>query len=86
MPNMAFAVVFCDNRPRSVPESIMEGAPRTKESDRIQLAETLGITPSRALVIFYETETGKMLHDPSLGLQLMSDTYIVNDIIAELRS
>lgn len=26
-----------------------------------------------------------MLHDPDLGLHLMSDTYIVNDLIEELR-
>lgn len=50
----------------------------------MQLAETLRIPPSRALVVFYGTNTCRMLHDPSLGLQLMSDTYIVNDVIAEL--
>lgn len=51
----------------------------------MQLAETLHISPVRALVIFYDTETSRMLHDPKYGLQLMSDTYIVNDIITELR-
>ena len=28
----------------------------------------------------------RMLHDKDLGLHLMSDTYIVNDLIAELRN
>nr|DAG91143.1 MAG TPA: Protein of unknown function (DUF3791) [Crassvirales sp.] len=27
-----------------------------------------------------------MLHDKDLGLHLMSDTYIVNDLIEELRA
>lgn len=52
----------------------------------MQLAETLDITSERALVIFYGTETSRMLHDSRYGLQLMSDTYIVNDVIAELRA
>lgn len=52
----------------------------------MQLAETLDISPVRALVLFYSTETSRILHDPNLGLHLMSDTYIVNDIINELRS
>ncbi len=51
----------------------------------MQLAETLDVSPVRALVIFYSSETGQMMHNPSLGLQLMSDTYLVNDIIAEFR-
>lgn len=50
-----------------------------------QLADVLGISTDRALAIFYESEVCAMLHDKELGLHLMSDTYIVNDIIAELR-
>ena len=50
-----------------------------------QLAETLNISTDRALVLFYESEFCKMLHNPELGLHLMSDTYIVNDLIEELR-
>lgn len=52
----------------------------------MQLAETLDISPVRALNIFYNSETGQMMHNPSLGLHLMSDTYLVNDIISEFRS
>lgn len=50
-----------------------------------QLAETLHISTDRALVLFYESEVCRMLHDKELGLHLMSDTYIVNDLIEELR-
>lgn len=50
-----------------------------------QLAETLHISTDRALVLFYDSEVCRMLHDPDLGLHLMSDTYIVNDLIEELR-
>ena len=50
-----------------------------------QLADTLNISTDRALAIFYDSEVCRMLHDPDLGLHLMSDTYIVNDLIEELR-
>lgn len=50
-----------------------------------QLAETLDISTDRALAIFYDSDVCRILHDPELGLHLMSDTYIVNDLIAELR-
>lgn len=35
--------------------------------------------------IFYQTDVCTMIHDPRYGLHLMSDTYVVNDIIAELQ-
>lgn len=50
----------------------------------MQLAEELQISPKRAMMIFYGSTVGQQLHDPKYGYQLMSDTYIVNDIIAEL--
>ena len=50
----------------------------------MQLAEELQIPEKRAMMLFYESEVGQMLHEPKYGYQLMSDTYIVNDIIAEL--
>lgn len=52
----------------------------------IQLAETLNVSTDRALQIFYDSDVCQMLHDKDLGLYLMSDTYIVNDLIEELRS
>lgn len=51
-----------------------------------QLADTLHISTDRALQIFYDSDVCRMLHDKDLGLHLMSDTYIVNDLIAELRN
>lgn len=50
-----------------------------------QLADTLDISTDRALVLFYESEVCRLLHDPEMGLHLMSDTYIVNDLLDELR-
>lgn len=52
----------------------------------MQLAETLNVSTDRALQIFYDSDVCQMLHDKELGLHLMSDTYIVNDLIEELRS
>ena len=51
-----------------------------------QLADTLHISTDRALQLFYDSDVCRMLHDKDLGLHLMSDTYIVNDLIAELRN
>lgn len=51
----------------------------------MQLAETLQIAPEKALHYFYASRVGQQLHDPKYGFQLMSDTYIVNDVLAEIR-
>lgn len=51
----------------------------------MQLSETLNISTDRALQIFYDSDVCSMLHDKDLGLRLMSDIYIVNDLIEELR-
>ena len=51
----------------------------------LQLSERLQISTDRALQIFYDSDVCQMVHDPDLGLHLMSDTYIVNDLIEELR-
>ncbi len=51
-----------------------------------QLADTLHISTDSALQIFYDSDVCQMLHDKDLGLHLMSDTYIVNDLIEELRN
>ena len=52
----------------------------------LQLADELQISTKRALLLFYSTKVGQQLHDPKYGYQIMSDTYIVNDIKAELRT
>lgn len=57
-----------------------------KESHIIMmLADTLGIEAEQALDLFYSTQTYALLSDPKYGLQLMSDQYIVDDILEELR-
>ncbi len=49
------------------------------------LAEALHISAERALDLFYSTEVYQKLTDPKTGLQLMSDQYILEDLIHELR-
>ena len=49
------------------------------------LASVLAISEERALDLFYSTEIYRQLSDPKYGLQLMSDDYIVENILAELR-
>lgn len=50
----------------------------------MQLSEELHISSKRAMLIFYSSTVGQQLHDPKYGYQLMSDTYIVNDIKVEI--
>ncbi len=49
------------------------------------LAETLHISAERALDLFYSTQVYQQLANPKSGLQLMSDQYILEDLIRELR-
>ena len=51
----------------------------------ILLADTLKISPERALDLFYSTKVYEQMTDPKYGLQLMSDDYILEELIAELR-
>ena len=51
----------------------------------ILLAETLQIDVERALDLFYSTDTYTQLTNPKSGLQLMSDQYILENILAELK-
>ena len=41
---------------------------------------------NQALVIFYETHVCKMLYDHRYGFHIMSDDYILHDLLAELRN
>ena len=50
------------------------------------LADTLQIDAERALDLFYSTETASRLSDSRYGLQLMSDQYLIEDILTEIRS
>ncbi len=58
-----------------------------KESHIIMvLADVLHIDAERALDLFYSTRTYRQLSDPKYGLQLMSDPYIVENTLNELRN
>ena len=50
-----------------------------------QLAERLDISTDRALVLFYESEVCTFLHNKELGLHLMSDRYVLANLIQEFR-
>lgn len=49
------------------------------------LADVLQIDAERALDMFYATKVYQQLSDPKYGLQLMSDDYILEELIEELR-
>ena len=49
------------------------------------LSERLDISDERALDIFYTSRTNERLHDEHTGLYLMSDHYILDEIILELQ-
>ena len=50
------------------------------------LADTLNIDAERALDLYYSTQTARRLSDARYGLQLMSDQYLLEDIINEIAS
>lgn len=52
----------------------------------VGVSQRLGITPERALEVFYESDTCARLHDESTGLYLYGDAYIVDEIIHELEA
>ena len=51
----------------------------------MMLADSLKIDAEQALDLFYSTKTYQQLSDPKYGLQLMSDQYIVDDVLMELK-
>ena len=51
----------------------------------MMLAEQLHIDAERALDLFYSTKTYLQLSDSRFGLQQMSDQYIVDNVMEELR-
>lgn len=56
-----------------------------KESRLIMaLSDALAINPEEALDVFYSTEAYHQLSNPKTGLQLMSDGYILENILSEL--
>lgn len=51
----------------------------------MMLAKELGITPERALDLFYSTDVCRQLSDAKTGLCLMSDGYVLEDVLNEIR-
>lgn len=49
------------------------------------MAKQLDVSPERAFDIYQNSKTSELLNDERSLLYLMSDLYIVDDIIAELR-
>lgn len=50
-----------------------------------QPAKRLDISPERAFEIFQRSKTNELLHDEHSLLYLMSDLYIVDEVIIELK-
>ncbi len=50
------------------------------------LADRLQIDAEQALDLFYSTGTYRRLADPESGVRLMSDLYILEDILEELKN
>ena len=51
----------------------------------MMLAEALQIDAERALDLFYSTKTYRQLSDSKYGLQLMSDQYLLDNILMEIQ-
>ena len=51
----------------------------------VLLAQRLGIGTAQAMNIFYTSRVCKLLHNSQSGLQLMSDAYVIDEIIMELQ-
>lgn len=51
----------------------------------MMISENLHISSERALDLFYRSHVYEMLVDPRYGLQTMSDTYIFDEFMMELR-
>lgn len=59
--------------------------PMLSQHAPVSPADTLKISPERALDLYYSTKVYEQMIDPKYGLQLMSDDYILEELIAELR-
>ncbi|MBQ0104015.1 MAG: hypothetical protein KBS99_07585 [Prevotellaceae bacterium] len=50
----------------------------------MELSRRLGITPTEALMRFYESQTCAALHDRSTGLYLYGDLYVADEYMREI--
>ena len=59
---------------------------RKKSVIVMMLAQELRVDSERALDLFYSTDVCRQLSDPKTGLQLMSDGYVLEDVLSEIRT
>lgn len=52
----------------------------------MMLAQKMNISPEQALDIFYSSKTAQQLSNPDTGLRLMSDDYVLEDLLNELNN
>lgn len=52
----------------------------------IMISEALNVDIEQALDIFYHSKAYQQLQDAKYGLHLMSDKYIVEDVLDELKN
>ncbi len=52
----------------------------------MRLSERLGISPLRALDVFYTSEVCERMHNPDEELYTFSDAYLVDEIMLELQN
>lgn len=50
----------------------------------MMLAKELNISTEQALDLYYTSRTAQLLSAPETGLQLMSDQYVLEDLMREL--
>lgn len=51
----------------------------------VEISKRLDIEPTKALELFYESQTCADLHDKATGLYLYSDLYIVDEFLQEMQ-
>lgn len=52
----------------------------------MMLSKELNISAEQALDIYYSSDTARLLSDSKTGLQLMSDQYVLEDLLKELNN
>ena len=58
---------------------------RKQASIIMLLAKNLQIDTDRAMDLYYSTQTAQQLSNPAYGLHLMSDLYILENILTEIQ-
>ena len=49
------------------------------------IADRLNVSQQQALLIFYRSKVGEQLHNPATGLHLMSDAYIIDEFMMQVK-